>query len=107
MIKQYIRASIIVLIQTILLIITLLAITPLVINDNNISYWQDAFSQSQPWCLGLHGLVYLGLMRGWTRLVSRISIQNQLSPDKTQLLIKTRWYFLAIFLCIDVLMVLK
>ena len=59
--KNYIRSSIIVLIQTILPIIVLLIITPWLINSQTFNYLQDYLKANQPWFLIWHGQFLLGI----------------------------------------------
>lgn len=105
MIKHYIRSSIIVLIQTILPMIALLALTPWFINGNVLTRWQSTFATIQPLFLGLHGLFYLALILLWPRLISRLQNQHQLAPEQLNTALKARWYLLSIFVFIDTLMI--
>lgn len=105
MIKHYIRSSIIVLIQTLLPIVALLALAPWFINGNLFTRWQSTFATIQPLFLGLHGLLYLALILLWPRLISRIQNQHQLSPEQLSTALKARWYLLGIFVFIDALMI--
>ncbi|RYW88261.1 hypothetical protein D7219_12565 [Legionella pneumophila] len=105
MIKHYIRSSIIVLIQTVLPIIALLAIAPWFINNNLLTRWQNTFTTIQPLFLGLHGLLYLVLVLLWPRLISRLQNQHQLTSEQLNTALKARWYLLAIFVFIDTLMI--
>lgn len=105
MIKHYIRSSIIVLIQTVLPIIALLAIAPWFINSNLLTRWQSTFTIIQPLFLGLHGVLYLGLVLLWPRLISRLQNQHQLTTEQLGTALKARWYLLAIFVFIDALMI--
>lgn len=105
MIRHYIRKSILVSIQTILLIIVLLAIAPWFINSNLFTHWQSTFTTIQPLFLGLHGLFYLTLVLLWPKLISRLQRQNQLTEDHMNTALKARWYLLGIFVFIDVLMI--
>ncbi|HHX8757270.1 hypothetical protein ACF0MN_11685 [Legionella pneumophila] len=105
MIRHYIRSFIIVLIQTVLPIITLLAIAPWFINGNLLTRWQSTFATIQPLFLGLHGVFYLALILLWPRLISRLQNQHQLAPEKLNTALKARWYLLGIFVFIDVLMI--
>ncbi|HFL2713413.1 TPA: hypothetical protein ACGWTM_000546 [Legionella pneumophila] len=105
MIKHYIRSTIIVLIQTILLIIALLAIAPWFINGNLLTRWQSTFTTLQPLFLGLHGLLYLALVLLWPKLISRLQSQQQLTTEQLNTALKARWYLLGIFVFIDVLMI--
>lgn len=103
--KHYIRSSIIVLIQTVLPIIALLAIAPWFINSNLLARWQSTFTTIQPWFIGLHGVLYLALILLWPRLISRLQNQHQLTPEQLSTALKARWYMLAIFVFIDALMI--
>ncbi|HAT8742760.1 TPA: hypothetical protein ACG3NF_002767 [Legionella pneumophila] len=105
MIKQYIRSSIIVLIQTVLPIIALLAIAPWFINSNLLARWQSTFTTIQPFFIGLHGVLYLALVLLWPRLISLIQNQHQLTTEHLNTALKARWYLLAIFVFIDALMI--
>lgn len=105
MIKHYIRSSIIVLIQTILPMIALLALAPWFINGNLITRWQSTFATIQPLFLGLHGVFYLALILLWPRLISRLQNQHQLAPEQLNTALKARWYLLGIFVFIDALMI--
>ncbi|HFT6662071.1 TPA: hypothetical protein ACGRM6_001344 [Legionella pneumophila] len=105
MIKHYIRSSIIVLIQTLLPIVALLALAPWFINGNLLTRWQSTFATIQPLFLGLHGLLYLALILLWPRFISRIQNQHQLSPEQQSTALKARWYLLGIFVFIDALMI--
>ncbi|MFO8794468.1 hypothetical protein SDB36_12750 [Legionella pneumophila serogroup 1] len=105
MIKHYIRSSIIVLIQTLLPIVALLALAPWFINDNILTRWQSTFATIQPLFLGLHGVFYLALILLWPRLISRLQNQHQLAPEQLNTALKARWYLLGIFVFIDVLMI--
>lgn len=107
MIKNYIRSSIIVLIKAILPIIALLTLAPWIINTNLFAYWRHAFANIQPSFLVLHGLLYLALILLWPKLIARKKIQNQPTPEELNIALKIRWYLLAIFLFIDVLMIWK
>lgn len=104
MIKHYIRSSIIVLIQTVLPIIALLAIAPWFINSNLLGRWQSTFTTIQPLFLVLHGVLYLALVLLWPRLISRLKNQHQLTKEQLNTALKARWYLLAIFVFIDILM---
>ncbi|HAU3625192.1 TPA: hypothetical protein F7146_10295 [Legionella pneumophila] len=105
MIKHYIRSSIIVLIQTILPMIALLAIAPWFINGSLLFRWQSTFATTQPLFLGLHGVFYLALILLWPRLISRLQNQHQLAPEQLNTALKARWYLLGIFVFIDALMI--
>lgn len=105
MIKHYIRSSIIVLVQTVLPIITLLAIAPWFINSNLLTRWQSTFTTIQPLFLGLHGLLYLALVLLWPRLISCLQNHHQLTTEQLSTALKARWYLLGIFVFIDVLMI--
>lgn len=105
MIKHYIRSSIVVLIQSVLPIIAILAIVPWFINGNLLTRWQSTFVTIQPLFLGLHGLFYLVLVLLWPRLISRLQNQHQISTERLNTALKARWYLLAIFIFIDVLMI--
>ncbi|HAU0843156.1 TPA: hypothetical protein ACT9KV_001340 [Legionella pneumophila] len=105
MIKHYIRSSIIVLIQTVLPIIALLAIAPWFINGNMLTRWQSTFTGIQPLFLSLHGLFYLVFILLWPRLISRLQNQHQLTPEQLSTALKARWYLLGIFVFIDALMI--
>ncbi|MFO2967157.1 hypothetical protein SCN92_01400 [Legionella pneumophila serogroup 1] len=105
MIKHYIRSSIIVLIQSVLPIIALLAIAPWFINGNLLTRWQSTFATIQPLFLGLHGVFYLALILLWPRLISHLQNQHQLSPEQLSTTLKARWYLLGIFVFIDALMI--
>ncbi|RUQ96259.1 hypothetical protein [Legionella septentrionalis] len=105
MIKHYIRSSIIVLIQTVLPIIALLVIVPWFINGNLLSRWQSTFATIQPLFLVLHGVLYLALVLLWPRLIARLQNQNQLTTEQLNTALKARWYLLAIFVFIDILMI--
>ncbi|HAU1838695.1 TPA: hypothetical protein RJX18_000191 [Legionella pneumophila] len=105
MIKHYIRSSIIVLIQTLLPIIALLAIAPWFINGNLLTRWQSTFATIQPLFLGLHGLLYLALILLWPKLISLLQNQHQLTPEQLSSALKARWYLLGIFVFIDSLMI--
>lgn len=105
MIKHYIRSSIIVLIQTVLPIIALLAIAPWFINSNLLTRWQSTSTTIQPWFIGLHVVVYLALVLLWPRLILRLQNQHQLTTEQLSTALKIRWYLLAILVFIDVLMI--
>lgn len=105
MIKHYIRSSIIVLIQTILPIIALLAIAPWFINSNLLTRWQSTVTNIQPLFLGLHGALYLALVLLWPKLISRLQNQHQLTAEQLSTALNTRWYLLVIFVFIDALMI--
>ncbi|MGM9370867.1 hypothetical protein ACTAZN_01595 [Legionella pneumophila] len=105
MIKHYIRLSIIVLIQTLLPIVALLALAPWFINGNLLTRWQSTFATIQPLFLGLHGVFYLALILLWPRLISRLQNQHQLAPEQLNTALKARWYLLGIFVFIDALMI--
>ncbi|HAT1845517.1 hypothetical protein [Legionella pneumophila] len=105
MIKHYIRSSIIVLIQTLLPIVALLALAPWFINGNLLTRWQSTFATIQPLFLGLHGVFYLALILLWPRLISRLQNQHQLAPEQLNTALKARWYLLGIFVFIDALMI--
>ncbi|HAU0368248.1 TPA: hypothetical protein JBF73_03450 [Legionella pneumophila] len=105
MIKHYIRSSIIVLIQTVLPIIILLAVAPWFINSNLLTRWQSTFITLQPLFLGLHGLFYVIIALLWPRLISRLRNQDQLTTEQLNTALKARWYLLAIFVFIDALMI--
>ncbi|AMP90311.1 TPA: hypothetical protein ACIZB4_001264 [Legionella pneumophila] len=105
MIKHYIRSSIIVLIQTVLPIIALLAIAPWFINSNLLTRWQSTFTTIQPLFLGLHGVLYLSLVLLWPRLILRLQNQHQITTEQLNTALKTRWYLLGIFVFIDILMI--
>ncbi|HAT1770927.1 TPA: hypothetical protein I8034_000259 [Legionella pneumophila] len=105
MIKHYIRSFIIVLIQTVLPIIALLAIAPWFINGNLLTRWQSTFTTIQPLSLGLHGILYLALILLWPRLISRLQNQHQPTTEQLSTALKARWYLLGIFVFIDVLMI--
>ncbi|HAT2134244.1 TPA: hypothetical protein JBB06_03265 [Legionella pneumophila subsp. pneumophila] len=105
MIKHYIRSSIIVLIQTLLPIVALLALAPWFINGNLLTRWQSTFATIQPLFLGLHGVYYLALILLWPRLISRLQNQHQLASKQLNTALKARWYLLGIFVFIDALMI--
>lgn len=105
MIKHYIRSSIIVLIQTLLPIVTLLALAPWLINGNLLTPWQSTFATIQPLFLCLHGVLYLALILLWPMLISRLQNQQQLAPKQLNTALKARWYLLGIFVFIDALMI--
>ncbi|KTD20018.1 hypothetical protein [Legionella israelensis] len=102
--KNYIRSSIIVLIQTILPIIALLIITPWFINSQTFNYLQDYLKANQPWFLIWHGLFYLGLFFIWPILIKKISQHHQLTGSQLKKISQSRWYLIITFILIDVLM---
>ena len=105
MIKHYIRSSIIVLIQTVLPMIALLAIAPWFINSNLLTRWQSTFTTIQPLFLALHGVLYLALILLWPKLISHLQNQHQLTAEQLRTALNARWYLLAIFVFIDALMI--
>ncbi|HHT9843853.1 TPA: hypothetical protein ACT9I4_001970 [Legionella pneumophila] len=102
--KNYIRSSIIVLIQTILPIIALLIITPWLINSQSFNYLQDYLKANQAWFLIWHGLFYLMLFFSWPILTNKITLQHQLNANLIKKVSQSRWYLIIIFILIDMLM---
>ncbi|HAT9135666.1 TPA: hypothetical protein ACPYPV_000967 [Legionella pneumophila] len=102
--KNYIRSTIIVLIQAILPIIALLIITPWLINSQALDHLQDHLKANQPWFLIWHGLFYLGLFFIWPILMRKISQQHQLTKGQIKKISQSRWYLIITFILIDMLM---
>ncbi|AWN73407.1 hypothetical protein LEAN103870_11270 [Legionella anisa] len=102
MIKNYIRSTIIVILQILLPITALLILAPLLINTKVINYLQQPVFQ--PSFIVLHTLFYTSLILLWTKLVQRIDKQNPINTEQYKAALKVRWYLLALFLFIDVLM---
>ncbi|WP_115704661.1 hypothetical protein [Legionella sainthelensi] len=102
MIKNYIRSTIIVLVQILLPIMGLFVLAPLFINTKVINHLQQPVFH--PWFIVLHGLFYLSLILLWPKLVQRFHKQNPINTEQLKTALKTRWYLLAIFLFIDALM---
>ncbi|MFO8488039.1 hypothetical protein SC409_05235 [Legionella pneumophila serogroup 1] len=105
MIKNYIRSTIIVILQILLPITALLILAPLLINTKVINYLQQPVFH--PWFIVLHALFYLSLILLWPKLVQRIHKQNPINTEQFKMALKIRWYLLALFLFIDVLMLWK
>lgn len=105
MIKNYFRSTIIVLTQTILPIMALFLLAPWFISSSILGQWKQSLGSIQPLFLILHGVFYLGLALLWPKLVMRLQVQNQIAVEKVKTALNIRWYLLAIFLFIDVLMI--
>lgn len=105
MIKNYIRSTIIVILQILLPITALLILAPLLINTKVINYLQQPVFQ--PWFIVLRTLFYTSLILLWPKLVQRIDKQNPINTEQYKAALKVRWYLLALFLFIDVLMLWK
>ncbi|VEB35429.1 Uncharacterised protein [Legionella sainthelensi] len=104
MIKNYIRLTIIVLVQILLPIMVLLVLAPLFINTKVINHLQQPVFH--PWFIVLHGLLYLSLILLWPKLVQRLHKQNPINTEQLKTALKARWYLLTIFLFIDTLILL-
>ncbi|QBR84697.1 hypothetical protein E3983_10165 [Legionella israelensis] len=103
--KNYIRSSIIVLIQCILPIVVLLTITPWLIHTNTLSHIQDYLKASQPWFFLWHGLFYVVIFFTWPIIINCINQQqHQLTSDQIYKIRQSRWYLIAAFILIDLLM---
>ena len=102
--KNYIRSSIIVLIQCILPIVALVIITPSLINTNTFSHIEYYLKANQPWFLLWHGLFYLAIFITWPIIINRINQQHQLTSYQINKIRQSRWYLIAAFILIDLLM---
>ncbi len=102
--KSLIRSSIIVLIQAILPIIALLLITPwLVSQATSLNEWPRFLKHNQYVFLIFHLLFYFLLIALWPKLVSAIQ-SNETNRQQLQLAMQARWYLLAVFLFIELIM---
>lgn len=105
MIKSYIRSTIIVIFQILLPITALLILAPLFINTKVINFLKQPVFH--PWFISLHTIFYLSLILLWPKLVHRIHKQPSINTEQFKTALKVRWYLLALFLVIDVLMLWK
>ncbi|KTC93570.1 hypothetical protein [Legionella cincinnatiensis] len=105
MIKNYMRSTIIVILQILLPITALLILAPLLINTKVINYLQQPVFQ--PWFIVLRTLFYTSLILLWPKLVQRIHKQNPINTEQYKTALKVRWYLLVLFLFIDALMLWK
>lgn len=105
MLKNYLRSTIIVLLQAILPIFAILLIVPWVFNHSaSLMQWQQQLTQMKPWFLILHGLFYLAFFALWPKIIPRFQQQNNLTHKQLKTAINARWYLLATFVLIDLLM---
>ncbi|KTD63270.1 hypothetical protein Lsan_1388 [Legionella santicrucis] len=102
MIKNYIRSTIIVLVQILLPIMALLVLAPLFINTKVINHLQQPVFH--PWFIVLHALFYLTLILLWPKVAQRLHKQNPINSEQLKTALKIRWYLLTLFLFIDALM---
>lgn len=104
MLKNYLSLTIIVLLQAILPICLLMLIVPWFINhSSSLIHWQQQLTQMKYWIIAWHSLFYLALFLLWPKLINKLQ-QKQLTAEQQKIILNSRWYFLAIFIFIDLLM---
>ena len=104
MTKNYIRSSIIVLIQCILPIVVVLIVSPWLIHQSTqLTNWQTFFNQNHTLFLVAHIVFYIALISLWPRLVSTLK-SDETNQQQLHIAMQARWYLLAIFLCIELTM---
>ncbi|WP_133127679.1 hypothetical protein [Legionella nagasakiensis] len=105
MLKNYLRSTIIVLIQAILPIFAILLIIPWLFNhSSSLMQVQHQLTTMKPWFLIFHGVFYLAFILLWPKIIHRFQQQTELSSHQLNMAKSARWYLLATFILIDLLM---
>ncbi|HAT1762255.1 TPA: hypothetical protein I8Y99_000679 [Legionella pneumophila] len=105
MLKNYLRSTIIVLIQAILPIFAILLIIPWLFNhSSSLMQLQHQLTTMKPWFLIFHGVFYLVFILLWPKIIHRFQQQNELNNNQLNVAKNARWYLLATFILIDLLM---
>ena len=104
MLKNYLRSTIIVLLQAILPIIALIMATPWLINQSTrLKDWQGFFTQNQLVFLMAHFVFYILLVVLWPKLVSMLK-SEETNQQQYHLAMQARWYFAAIFMFFELIL---
>ncbi|MCC5792087.1 MAG: hypothetical protein JJT82_05700 [Legionellaceae bacterium] len=105
MLKNYLRSTIIVLLQAILPILAVLMMVPWIFNHaSSIRQWQQQLTHMKPWFIICHSLFYLAFLALWPKVIKRFQQQHELTSQQIKTVIHARWYLLATFVLIDLLM---
>ena len=105
MLKNYLRSTIIALLQAFLPILAILLMLPWsACHAAYITQCQKQLTNMKPWFLIFHGLFYMAFMVLWPKIISNFQQQTQLANQQVKTAIHTRWYLLATFVLIDLLM---
>ena len=104
MLKNYLRSTIIVLIQAILPIFAILLIIPWLFNHSSSLMQVQQLTTMKPWFLIFHGLFYLAFILLWPKVIHRFQQQTELNSNQLNMAKNARWYLLATFVLIDLLM---
>lgn len=105
MLKNYLHSTIIVLIQAILPIFAILLIMPWLFNhSSSLMQLQQQLTTMKPWFLIFHGLFYLAFVLLWPKIIHRFQQQTELNSNQLNIAKNARWYLLATFILIDLLM---
>lgn len=104
MLKNYLRSTIIVLLQAILPIIALIMVTPWLLNQSNIlKGWYVFFYQNQLVCLMTHFLFYILLIGLWPKLVSMLK-SEETNQQQLNIAMQAHWYFVGIFIFFEIIL---
>ena len=105
MLKNHLRSTIIVLIQAILPIFATLLMIPWLFNhSSSLMQVQQQLTTMKPWFLIFHVLFYLAFLMLWPKIIYRFQQQNEISNDQLNTAKNARWYLLATFVLMDLLM---
>jgi len=105
MLKNYLRSTIIVLLQAILPIFAILLMVPWIFShSSSLTQWQQQLTEWRHWFLILHALFYLAFFAFWPRIIFRFQQQNELTNKQLKAAINARWYLLVTFVLMDLLM---
>lgn len=104
MLKNYLRSTIIVLIQGILPIIALIMATPWLINQSTrLKGWQGFFNQNQLFFLIARIVFYILLIGLWPKLISMLK-SEETNQQQLHIAMQARWYFIAIFMFFEIIL---
>ena len=110
MLKKFLRPSIIVVIQLILLVILIAIITPFLLKNTDSLNHLRQLVQHYKWPLLMtHGLFYAALYFLWPLLINLLSQKQAMPPREEQLkfALNARLYLIGIFILFEVLNLLR
>ncbi|HHF0529624.1 hypothetical protein [Legionella waltersii] len=110
MLKKFLRPSIIVAIQLILLAILIICITPFLLrNTDSLNHFRQLVQHFKWALLMIHGLFYAVLYFAWPFLINLLSQKQASSPSEEQLrcALNARFYLIGAFVIFEVLNLLR
>lgn len=110
MLKKFLRPSIIVAIQLILLAILIVCITPFLLrNTDSLNHFRQLVQHFKWALLMAHGLFYAVLYFAWPFLINLLSQKHASSPSEEQLrcALNARIYLIGAFVIFEVLNLLR